>query len=295
MSSADGAILLDKARGISSHNALGAVKRTFRGAKVGHSGTLDPFASGLLIVLVGKLTKLSGWITGLDKTYEADFYFGTETDTLDPEGEVIASAAIPSFDEIERSLGGFRGTIQQTVPAYSAVHVDGERAYRRARAGEQVSLPERTVHIRDITILDWAPPKLSVRIQASSGTYIRAIARDMGKKCNSVAYVAMLRRTAVGPFSVEQAVSGDGPPGIHDLLSAYDFLSQLPSFSRAIAGPDTAKVIRNGGVLPRTSLRFEEGFDPADGEPVALFDGERRLLAVGSFESGRFRYRFVCG
>ncbi len=295
MSFADGAIFLDKANGISSHSALGAVKRAFFGAKVGHSGTLDPFASGLLVVLVGRLTKLSDWITQLDKTYEAIFRFGTQTDTLDPEGEVIASAAVPSLATIERSVCGFLGTIRQTVPAYSAVHVDGERAYRRARAGERVALPERTVHIRDFTILDWTPPDLSARIQASSGTYIRAIARDLGRECDSVAHVVALRRTAVGPFTVEQAVPGGDGLGSEHLLPAYDFLSQLSRFSRTIVGPADATTIRNGGLLMRTSIRFEDGADPADGEPVAVFSDERRLLAVGSFESGRFRYRFVCG
>lgn len=295
MSLVEGSVLLDKAEGISSHNALHAVKRTFRESKVGHSGTLDPFASGLLIALVGRLTKLSGWVTQLDKTYEAVFRFGTETDTLDPEGEITARAAVPSLETIERFASGFRGAIRQTVPAYSAVHVGGERAYRRARAGERLSLPERTVHVRDIMILDWAPPDLSIRIQASSGTYIRAIARDLGRQSGSVAYVAALRRTSVGAFSVDEAVGGSSEVGADDLLPAYDFVSRLPGFSRAFVSQKDAARVRNGGILRRAGIRFEHGADAADGESVAVFDEQRRLLAVGSFEVDRFRYRFACG
>src|SRR5690554_2719696 len=149
-------LLLDKPPGVTSFKALGEVKRLF--SKVGHTGTLDKFAEGLLVVLTGPFTKLNPLITPLDKSYLATIKFGEETDTLDPEGEVIAQADVPEFEEIERGVNQFKGTFMQTPPLYSALHVDGERAHRLVRDGVEFDLPPREVEIYSSTIVQWEKP-----------------------------------------------------------------------------------------------------------------------------------------
>jgi tRNA pseudouridine55 synthase len=197
--------LLDKPAGISSFAALGALKRVLGTGKVGHAGTLDPFATGLLIAVSGKLTKTAGMLTGMDKEYQAVFRFGQETDTLDTEGSIIAEDTIPEWNGIVKASEKFQGRIIQVPPVFSAVKIDGKRAYASARDGLDVNIPSREVTIHEMTLVSWNPPDLSVQIRCSKGTYIRSLARDLGLASGSRAYCLSLRRTAIGPFSVEEA------------------------------------------------------------------------------------------
>ncbi len=151
------------------------------------------------------MTKTAGMLTDLDKEYESVFRFGVETDTLDTEGEPIAEAPIPDFGSIEKSLSGFRGEISQVPPVFSAIKINGRRAYNSARSGQKVDMPSRLVHIHDFEILSWDAPDLKVRIRCSKGTYIRSIARDLAIAAGSRGYCRELRRTAIGPFSVHEA------------------------------------------------------------------------------------------
>ena len=288
--------MLDKPEGVSSFKALGPVKRALRGSKVGHTGTLDPFASGLMVALCGRLTKLASHFSSLDKTYEAVVFFGKETETLDPEGPVIAHGDLPTHERILRETEQFVGTISQQPPAYSAVHVAGKRAYERARAGEAVELAERTVHIRDFSILKWSPPELTVRITVSAGTYIRSIARDLGHSCGTVAYVAALRRTSVGPWQIADSVPPERFTPERDLLSPSRTVAAIPRLRSVLVTDKAVGRVRSGMPLRRDWILSQNPFPggvQSDGSDIALFDSHGDLLAVAIPRGDTFSYRFV--
>jgi tRNA pseudouridine55 synthase len=213
-----GFILIDKVPGITSFQSLNRIKKALGTKKVGHTGTLDKFASGLLIALAGKATKQASQFEGFDKIYEATFLFGQETDTLDPEGSVIAEAQPPGIEALKAVLPQFHGTIMQSPPAYSAVHINGKRAYKlaldykTARSGNAPVMEARPVTIYDLELLSWEEGRPALgrfRIHCSKGTYIRSLARDIALKAGSRAYVVELRRTAIGPYRVEDALRLD--------------------------------------------------------------------------------------
>jgi tRNA pseudouridine55 synthase len=204
-----GYIILDKPPGITSFDALYKIKRALGTGKVGHTGTLDKFASGVMLILTGRALKLSQYLTGCDKTYEAEILFGTETDTLDPEGKIIAEAEIPSRKAFEKAALTFTGAIMQAPPVYSAIHIDGKRAHELARAGEAVEMKKRPVMVYSLQLLDYSPeksPVAKVLVECSAGTYIRSLARDIALACGSRAHLSALRRTRVGGFFIEESV-----------------------------------------------------------------------------------------
>ena len=209
----DQIILVDKPAGISSFGVVAKIRRELKDefghkVKVGHTGTLDPFATGLLILLSGKMTKKSNEFLKLDKIYEAEMKLGFISTTGDPEGEVTeySSQKIkPTKAEIESCINSFIGEIDQTVPKFSAVKINGERAYKLARSGADFETPTRKVIIFRIEILDYSYPTLKIRCHVSSGTYIRTLAEDIGKKLGTGAYLTALRRTKVGDFRIEDA------------------------------------------------------------------------------------------
>ena len=209
----DQIILVDKPAGISSFGVVAKIRRELKDefghkVKVGHTGTLDPFATGLLILLSGKMTKKSNEFLKLDKIYEAEMKLGFVSTTGDPEGEVTeySSQKIkPTKAEIESCINSFIGEIDQTVPKFSAVKINGERAYKLARSGADFETPTRKVIIFRIEILDYSYPTLKIRCHVSSGTYIRTLAEDIGKKLGTGAYLTALRRTKIGDFRIEDA------------------------------------------------------------------------------------------
>lgn len=207
-----GIVLLAKQAGLTSFSSLSSVKRALSTTKVGHTGTLDSFADGLLVVLVGKLTHLVPHITNFDKTYIALVEFGTETDTLDPTGQVIKTGKIPTKEEVESVLPKFLGEIDQVPPAYSALHVDGKRASDLMREGKTVELKPRKITISSIKLLDFSDNIARIEVSCSKGTYIRSLARDIASACGTVAHLKELRRTRVGPFKLEDAVGADCSP-----------------------------------------------------------------------------------
>ncbi|WP_407429333.1 tRNA pseudouridine(55) synthase TruB [Treponema sp.] len=200
-----GIVLLKKQPGITSFSSLSCVKRTFGTTKVGHTGTLDSFAEGLLVVLVGSLTHLVPHITNFDKTYEALIEFGTETDTLEPTGQIIKTGSIPSKENLESVLPLFLGETEQIPPVYSALHVDGKRASDLVREGKAVELASRKIKISLIKLLDFNGKFARIEVACSKGTYIRSLARDIALKCGTVAHLKELKRTRVGPFKLEDA------------------------------------------------------------------------------------------
>lgn len=209
----DQIILVDKPTGISSFGVVARVRRYLtkqagRKIKVGHCGTLDPFATGLLILVSGKNTKRAGEFSGLDKEYEATIYLGARSSTGDPEGEIEqVSDRQPSLSEIEKVIREFVGKVTQTPPVFSAIKINGRRAYQLARQGREIDMPSRQVTIYDINIESYIYPYLIIKTKVSSGTYIRSLAQDIGEALGVGAYTTQLRRLSVGEYNVSEAKS----------------------------------------------------------------------------------------
>lgn len=205
-------ILIDKPAELSSFGVVARVRRRLsmeagKKVKVGHTGTLDPFATGLLILLANKATKLSNQFLKLDKWYEATICLGKTSTTGDPEGEIIEqnTEKLPTLEEVKAVVNQFVGQITQTVPAFSAVKINGQRAYQLARRGEDVVMPNRQIEIYSLEILSYDYPELVIRTHVSSGTYIRTLGEDIGKALGVGAYLTSLRRTQVGDYQIENA------------------------------------------------------------------------------------------
>ena len=209
----DQIILVDKPTGISSFGVVARVRRYLtkqagHKIKVGHCGTLDPFATGLLILVSGKNTKRAGEFSGLDKEYEATIYLGARSSTGDPEGEIEQiSDRQPSLSEIEKVISEFVGKVTQTPPVFSAIKINGQRAYQLARQGREIDMPSRQVTIYGINIESYIYPYLIIKTKVSSGTYIRSLAQDIGEALGVGAYTTQLRRLSVGEYSVGEAKS----------------------------------------------------------------------------------------
>lgn len=256
---------------------------------MGHTGTLDRFATGLLVVLSGAFTKLASHLSGLEKSYVATIRFGVETDTLDPEGRVVAEAPVPTEESVRSAAASFVGPSMQTPPAYSAVHHGGERAYRMARRGESPALEARRVEIYALEVLGVALPEVVIRVRCSKGTYVRAIARDLGIACGSRGYLTALERVSVGPFHVEEAVSPDAFNPDRDLLSSREALERIPNLHVVSARPESEVRIAVGAALREEDLADYHGA----ASTLAVVDRYDRLLAVVDRGDDGFRYRFV--
>jgi tRNA pseudouridine55 synthase len=204
----DGLLLLDKAAGVTSNTALQAVRRLYRAAKAGHTGTLDPLATGLLPVLFGEATKFGGELLEADKTYAADIALGATTTTGDAEGEVVERRPVSATrDAVERALGGLRGEGVQVPPMYSALKRDGRPLYEYARAGQSLERAARPVRVDELTLVAFEDARLSVTVRCSKGTYVRVLAEDIGRLLGCGAHLARLRRLAIGPFSIDGAAT----------------------------------------------------------------------------------------
>jgi len=207
----DGIILIDKPAGMTSFGVVARLRRVLscresKKVKVGHTGTLDPFATGLMIIVTGKECKNASHYTKLDKIYEATIRLGETSTTGDPEGELTReSDRQPSREEIDAMIVKFRGDIMQRPPIFSAIKINGQRAYRLARDGKEVEIPERQVSIYSLEVVEYAYPDLVVRAHVSSGTYIRSLAVDMGAALGTGAYCVALRRLTIHDFSIENA------------------------------------------------------------------------------------------
>lgn len=207
----DGILLIDKPAEMTSFGVVARIRRVLtnqqqKKVKVGHTGTLDPFATGLMILVIGKECKNAGHYTKLDKIYEATIRLGQTSSTGDPEGEITdVSNEQPLRDSIERAMGAFTGDIKQRPPIFSAIKINGQRAYKLARNGEEVEIPERTVTVHSLELVDYAYPEVKIRTHVSSGTYIRSLATDIGATLGTGAYCTQLRRTAISKWKIEDA------------------------------------------------------------------------------------------
>ncbi|HEV7588817.1 MAG TPA: tRNA pseudouridine(55) synthase TruB [Longimicrobium sp.] len=274
----NGVLPVDKPVGPTSHDAVAAVRRALKTREVGHTGTLDPFASGLLLVCVGRATRLAEYLTGLPKTYVATMRLGEATDTDDLMGEVIQSSDAwrsLSADAIEQALRAQVGTIQQLPPSYSAKKVGGERMYAAARRGEAVERKPVAVTIHAIRVLRIDLPDVELEVECGAGTYIRAIARDAGEALGVGGHLRALRRTRVGPHAVDRAVPldalGDGGRVGAAMLTPLDAVSHLP---RVPVDEDGIAALRYGRALPAAP-------ETPEGTPLALASEDGALLAIG--------------
>ena len=236
-------LLMDKEEGITSFSSLSSIKRSHKGMKVGHAGTLDKFASGLMIVLVGKATRLNPVFSSMGKSYIAEVMFGRETDTLDPEGEVVRRSDPPSEEAIRSVLPSFLGRQSQIPPVYSAIHVGGKRAYQEARSGREVEMAPREITIDSIELLSYDGEKAVISASVSKGTYIRSLARDIGERAGSCAFVSRLRRTSIGPFTLS-----DIP------LDTKSLLDKTGLFSTVQLDPSSRREVENGRIERRAIL-----------------------------------------
>lgn len=207
----DGILLIDKPSDMTSFGVVARVRRVLtqranKKVKVGHTGTLDPFATGLMILVIGKECKNAGHYTKLDKVYESTFRLGQMSTTGDPEGEVSeVSDRQPTLEEVERALAQFTGEVSQRPPIFSAIKINGQRAYKLARNGEEVEIPLRTVTVYSLDLIDYSYPNLTVRAHVSSGTYIRSLAVDIGDVLKTGAYCTDLRRLSISEWKVSDA------------------------------------------------------------------------------------------
>ncbi len=203
-----GVLVVDKPVGMTSHDVVQQVRAGTRIRRAGHTGTLDPRASGVLVVLIGPAVRLSEYVSTSDKRYQAVLRFGMTTSTYDTEGEITSRAPVDiSYEELEETLGTFVGEFEQTPPIYSAIKVGGRKAYDIARDGETVELEPRLITVHSIELLDWDPPEAVIDVHCSSGTYIRSLASDLGEKLGCGATLVGLRRTRNGQFALRDAVS----------------------------------------------------------------------------------------
>lgn len=273
-----GLLVVDKPVGPTSHHIVQSVRRGTHVRKVGHAGTLDPRASGVLVLCLGAATRLSEYLSTSTKCYEAIVRFGAATKTYDTEGEITLHTGIaPSLEEIESALPSFVGEIQQVPPPFSAIKVKGRKAYEMARDGEDVDLDPRTVSIFELTTIAYEPPDLTLGVTSSAGTYIRSLAHDLGSALSTGAHLAALRRTKAGPFSIEDAIpftklEGSFVTGAWEqyLLPAKEALPELPIVEMSV---EALQLIRNGHRIPAEdgSRGFARAIDP-DGDLAAVLE-----------------------
>ncbi|MGI9187468.1 MAG: tRNA pseudouridine(55) synthase TruB [Gaiellales bacterium] len=279
-----GLLLVDKPAGISSFGAIARLRRAY-GRKLGHTGTLDPFATGLLVVLHGRATRLAPYLGGLDKRYRATVQFGTTSTTDDPEGELTLTGRVTTEAALIAALPAFIGDIEQVPPAASAVHIDGERAYRRFRRGETVTVPARHVTVHEITLMhfDHDTQTAELDVACGTGTYIRSIARDLGEALGTGAHLTALRRTQVGGFRVDDAAAPDAiaesTPGT---LAWAAPLTAIPGLPRRAVTAAERSAIGHGQRIPDHELHGDVALIAADA-----------LIAIGTADGVEIAPRLV--
>jgi tRNA pseudouridine55 synthase len=281
----DGVLLLDKPRGLSSNQALQQAKRLLQACKAGHTGSLDPLATGLLPLCFGEATKLSQFLLEAEKRYWAVFRLGITTTTLDGEGDVVQTRAVTvDRRELEQALDAFRGDIEQVPPMYSAIKRDGRPLYELARAGVEVEREPRTVTIHELTLRSFEGDRVELEIHCSKGTYVRTLAHDLGERLGCGAHVAELRRLAVGQLNLERAVTLDALEALSEpevratrLLPGDLVLSAIPDVHLTSLA---AHYVRQG-----QPVSTQHGHEPGW---VRLYDEENRFLGMGQvLDDGR--------
>jgi tRNA pseudouridine55 synthase len=288
-----GVLVLDKPGGITSFQAVREVGRILRERKCGHAGTLDPMATGVLPVCVGNATKIAGYLSGEEKSYEVEFRFGVETDTGDATGKVLSArpGASATEGEIAAAVSALSGTFEQVPPAYSAIKVGGVRSYALARKGQEVPLPPRRVTVREARLLSVGPEGFRAFLTCSKGFYVRSLPRDFGERLGIPMTVAGLRRTRVGPFRVEEAVTLEAlreTAGRGEAASLLvPIVDALAGYPRWIVPAAAVPAVRNG----RLAGEWMSGPAAAEGPGIVLLVTEERepLALAGRDPSGLWK------
>lgn len=284
----DGLLLLDKPAGVSSNQALQRVRHLFRAAKGGHTGSLDPLATGLLPICFGEATKIAGLLLGARKAYRTTAVLGVTTDTDDADGQPLREREVPALDDaaIEAALAPLRGAIVQRAPIYSALKQGGEPLYAKARRGEAIEAPEREVMVHALDLLERQGPRLTLEVECGSGTYVRSLVRDLGESLGCGAHVEVLRRLWVDPFrtprmyTLEQlrgiAEAGGEPALDACLLPIEAGLAEFPSVQ--LDAPQAVRFGRGNPAQP-------EAGPPGPIDPVAVYEREGRVLGLGQLDA----------
>ena len=298
----NGIIIIDKPAGLTSARVVSIVKKTLNAKKVGHAGTLDPFAEGVLICCINQATKLAGFLLHGTKTYIAELKLGEETDTQDLTGTVISTSEPENYttETIQKIFKGFEGSFEQLPPIYSALKHKGVPLYKLARNGQPVQKPPRPVEIYGITILEIEMPLIRFEVSCSAGTYIRTLGADIGKMLGCGAHLNALKRTASSGFTLDQAVS---LPALENLtpgnrlpakvISMTDALPKMPAFT---ADPQLAKKIRHGQKITTRDLTGTEDFDTGcnSGSEIKIVDQTGELVAILNYHEHERRLDYRC-
>jgi len=280
-----GILLVDTPAGITSHDVVDRVRRAARMRRIGHTGTLDPAATGLLVLCLGEATRLSEHLTGLDKVYEGAMRLGVVTDSHDLDGKVLEENAVPDLtvEAIQDACAEFSGEIQQVPPMVSAVKVGGERLYKKARHGEEVARPARTVTVREFAVLGYEPPDVAIRVRCSRGTYVRSLCHDVGHVLGCGGALASLRRTYVGRYSVEEAATVDSFQGPDDVAARLVPLDDALDLPVVVVRAESRRAVASGAGLVGRHLAepcpVKEGW-----VQIKLASG--KLLALGQVQVG---------
>lgn len=285
--SSSGLVFLNKSSGITSFKAVESIRNKLKIKKAGHTGTLDKFANGLLIVLLGKYTRLAHLFNSLNKEYLATFQFGKETDTLDPEGKIIKNCPLPAYESVIEAVRKYTGVIDQIPPDYSAVHTDGRRAYKIALRGEKPKLSPRRITIFDIEPISFIRGELKIRVVCSKGTYIRSLARDIGYEVSSCAYVKELTRIKVGNFSLKRAVDLSSFKGNIDVIKPNIFLKELPDMQLVVIKDKFEQERILHGVLFDTKMMDNKIKKDSF---IGVLDEIGTLLAIVERNNKQYRY-----
>ena len=282
-----GILSIDKPLHMTSHDVVQTVRRLTEIRRVGHAGTLDPLATGVLVVALGRATRLLEYVAGQPKTYEALVRLGQVSNTYDGEGQIVEERSVTvGGADIDAALDRFRGTIEQVPPMYSAIRQGGKRLYELARKGVEVERQAREVTIYDLTLLQWEPPDASLRVVCSTGTYIRSLAHDLGQVLNCGAYLAGLRRTAVGSFTVADATPLDTLTEANWQAYVQTADAAVQHLPRLEVSQEAAERLTNGQWLPQ---RREE----PDAALVRAYDEAGRFVGVVAAEGEQWRPRKI--
>jgi tRNA pseudouridine55 synthase len=279
----DGILVIDKSVGPTSHDVVDAVRKILQQKKVGHTGTLDPLATGVLPLVLGRATKIARYLTGGDKKYRATFRLGITTQTLDAEGEVQDTRPV-NVDEgaVRKALAAFVGEVEQVPPMYSAKKIEGKRLYELARKGVEVERQPKRVRIYAIELIAWASPDITVDVHCSAGTYVRVLAQDVGERLGCGGHLKQLRRTAAGPFSVTDAVTLEAleadPQSVSDhILPVARGLTDAPAIHVPL---HAARMIASGHQLTVADLKTLDVPEFGSDQLVALWLDDGQLFAV---------------
>ncbi|MCC6546678.1 tRNA pseudouridine(55) synthase TruB [Candidatus Sumerlaeota bacterium] len=287
MSEYHGVLLVDKPAGITSHDVVDRVRRAFNTRRVGHAGTLDPAATGLLLILLGEATKISEYLMGCDKSYEGTMQLGVVSDTYDGEGTIVPGPGKPlprSMDELQELASDLTGDIDQVPPAYSAKKVAGRKLYEYARQGNVPEIESREISVSDFEILNYEGDKAEFGVDCSSGTYVRSLVNSLGEAAGCGAILVELRRTDVGPFGIESAISLEEleqKTERKDLESVIIPIRRaLPEMPVAFLLPGAEQWVKRGQCIPHNNVQTEDDIRPRRGSLVVLSRVNGQAIAI---------------